>query len=56
MGYIAKCNFCDFRLPWGDHIGPALMQDHLRKEHNKYPADYKNADGTSRVISTYRTE
>ena len=55
MAYIAICNFCDFKLPWGDHIGTALMEDHLGKEHREYPADYKNPDGTSRVIKTYRS-
>ena len=55
MAYIAKCNFCKFTLPWGDQLGVALMQDHLGKEHQEYPANYKNADGTSRVIKTYRS-
>lgn len=36
---VAKCNVCDdsegkaFRVPWGDHIGPALMEEHFNEKH-----------------------
>lgn len=38
---IAKCNLCDdsegeaFRVPWGDHVGPALMEQHMLTAHAK---------------------
>lgn len=38
MSNLAQCNVCaaqgiDFRIPWGDHIGPALMRAHFEDKH-----------------------
>jgi hypothetical protein len=38
MSNVASCNICakqgkEFKVPWGDHVGPELMRAHFEEKH-----------------------
>lgn len=43
-GNLATCEVCreggeSFQVPWGDHIGPAIMRAHFQEKHPEIVLD-----------------